>query len=114
MLAVFVSVVITLLVWIKTRSLSFPIGFFFIYFWSLHGAFAILADRRGREISPNFHFQYLERKLFPIDVSAEYYLAVGYYAVFFLTVQLTILVFAKTLPPRARSAGDHACSGPGP
>lgn len=51
----------------RTGSLSFPLGILFLYFWSLHGGWAIVADGLGADEVTSH--QYLYGKVFPIELN---------------------------------------------
>jgi len=81
------------LIWRKTRALVFRFGAVCLYFWSLHGAWAVVFDKRGGDSGLNYH--YIEGKLFTIFLDFEYFLSIGYYAVFCIVVLLVALVFSS-------------------
>ncbi|MBI4869969.1 MAG: hypothetical protein HY814_00190 [Candidatus Riflebacteria bacterium] len=76
--------------WLRTRSVSFPLGLAFLYFWSLHGAWAIVLDNLGGE--SGMHYAYLEAKTFAVRLDAHYLWALFYYSAFVLTVEAVLLL----------------------
>lgn len=89
------SLWLTYLVWKKTKELSFVVGFFFIYFWTLHGAWLIIYENQRDILSAFYNYHYLEEKLFPIMIDGAYVRALVYYGLFLLVIQLTVLKLAR-------------------
>ncbi|HZO90852.1 MAG TPA: hypothetical protein VFB38_21170 [Chthonomonadaceae bacterium] len=88
------------LVWLRTRNLAFPIGIFFLYYWSLYGGWSIVTDKLGGDSGK--HYYYLEDKLFAIQLDDNYFWSLAFYALFIIAVEIAILIFIrperKTLP----------------
>ena len=86
------TVVIAALAWllfVKTGSFAFPLGVMFLYFWSLHGGWSIVADGLGEE-APKYH-HYLYEKMFLIELNDDYLWTLILYACFIVVVELTVL-----------------------
>lgn len=71
------------------REAGLVIGCVVLYYWSLFGAWSIIIDKTGGFSGKNY--QYLEYKLFPVSLDADYRTALGLYAGFIIVVQLTVL-----------------------
>ncbi len=80
---------LTLLVWWRTRSICFPIGFAALYFWSLHGGWLLVRDIAVN--AQRTRYEYLFTKLFPIQLDLNYALMLVLYAGFILLIQGTVL-----------------------
>jgi hypothetical protein len=80
-------------IWRKTHEMSFVIGLFLIYYWSLYGAWSIVADGVGGTTPRRYH--YLYDKLFTIELDHYYFLTVLLYAVFVIGIAVTVLVVAR-------------------
>lgn len=90
--------------WSYTHSIAFPFGMALLYFWSLHGAWAIVTDQLGGD--SQMHYHYLFEKMFPVYLDESYTWTLGLYAAFLLVVALTVLFsvrpqrfFSASLPP---------------
>ena len=92
-----VIAVLAFLTWHKTRNLAFPLGLGFLYYWSLHGAWAIITDKRGGVSGT--HYYYLEGKMFTLQLNDTYYWALAFYGMFVVIVGLTVLIAAKPASP---------------
>src|SRR5262249_29645491 len=91
--ATVVFLVLTWLIWSKTKSLAFLIGNGFLYLWSLWGAWFVVRDLlTGQAEGP---YQYLRFKLFPIYLDADYLWTIVLYALFIVIVQCTVLFTVK-------------------
>src|SRR5438270_416107 len=77
--------------WLKTRSVSFPLGLAFIYYWSLYGGWSIVIDKLGGDSGK--HYDYLEDRLFPIYLDDYYYWSLILYATFIIVVG-TVVIFS--------------------
>ena len=71
------------------REAGLVIGCVVLYYWSLFGAWSIIIDKTGGFSGKNY--QYLEYKLFPVSLDADYRTTLGLYAGFVIVVQLTVL-----------------------
>lgn len=88
-------------IWAKTGQVAFLIGIFFLYYWSLLGAWVIIFDSLTGQKGADFglHYYHFNKYLFPLYVDKIYLWVISLYAAFILVVQLTILYFAA---PRSR------------
>ena len=77
------------LLYLRSGSLSFPLGLVFLYFWSLHGGWTIVADGLGSDSQMQHH--YLYRKVFPVELDEAYLTTLLYYALFVIVIELTAL-----------------------
>lgn len=91
-----VVVFLTVVVWWRTRQLAFVLGFAFLYYWSLYGAWSVIA--RGTGAVGEYRFEYLYHKLFPIYLDEYYVWTILLYALFVATVQVTVLFIANPRP----------------
>jgi len=82
--------ILALGVWLKTRSVAFVIGACFLYYWSLLGAWNIVAALRSGGETP-----YLFYKLFPVFLNSDYRDALLLYGLFICTVMATVLYTAR-------------------
>ena len=88
--AVIVAIVLARLLWHRTNSIAFPFGIAVLYFWSLHGAWAIVTDQLGGDSQKHYH--YLFEKMFPVYLDEYYTWTLALYAVFILCVGITALL----------------------
>jgi hypothetical protein len=96
-LATFGFLLLTWLIWWKTKSIAFLIGNAFLYLWSLYGAWFIVRDTLNGDTDAKY--QYLHFKLFPIYLDSDYLWAIVLYAIFVLVVQCTVLCVVKERRP---------------
>src|ERR1700694_4685168 len=61
-----------------------------LYYWSLYGAWFVVIDKLGGFSGKNYH--YLEYKMFPVALDANYMISLALYAGFIVSAQLTLLV----------------------
>jgi len=92
-IATLVIALLSVLVWRKTKSVAFIIGFGFLYFWTLYGAWFTITD--SLEGEKGERYQYLFFKLFPIYIDDDYLWTLIVYALFVIVIQLTVLYFAR-------------------
>ncbi|HVN96733.1 MAG TPA: hypothetical protein VMT62_09910 [Syntrophorhabdaceae bacterium] len=88
-----IIVALMLLIWLRTRNVAFPLGIAFLYYWSLYGAWSIIADKTGGE--SGMHYQYLEEKLFAVNLDNDYLLTLVLYSLFIIIVELIVLFLYK-------------------
>lgn len=84
----FVAVAVS--VWQKTGSAAFMMGAFFLYYWTLFGAWHIVYSLETGKDTP-----YLFYKVFPIYLDSDYRNALLLYGVFIMVVMATVLCFAE-------------------
>ena len=95
-LATAVIVAFALILYRKSRDLGIVLGIGAFYYWSLYGAWFIVIDKLGGFSGQ--HYQYLELKLFPIQLDSDYMATLCVYAGFIITLELTLL--ALMMKPR--------------
>ena len=88
-------IIAALALWWKTRNLGFLLGIAALYFWSIHGAWAIVYDRLGGDSGKRYH--YLYEKLFPIHLDETYAWTLVLYTLFILVACATAYILVK--PP---------------
>ena len=76
--------------WLRTRHVGFPIGIGLFYYWSLYGAWSVIIDRTGGESGKRY--DYLNVKMFPIELDTDYLTALIYYALFIMVLAMTVLL----------------------
>ncbi len=79
--------------WLKTRTPGFLLGIASLYFWSIHGAWAIVYDLLGGESGKHYH--YLYDKLFPIYLDENYAWTLSLYTFFVLATCATAYFSVK-------------------
>ena len=85
------------------------VGIAALYYWSLYGAWSIVIDKTGGFSGK--HYQYLESKMFPIELDRRYLLTLGLYAGFIILVELTLLA-ALRAGPSGRFRGCYCGTKP--
>src|SRR5205085_1074181 len=110
LLSGFTLVIVTLaaLIWWRSREPGFLVGIFFLYFWSLWGAWFFVQDQLGGVSI--MHYQFLLKDMFPVALDADYAYALTLYSIFIIMVEATLLYsirpgkqFADHGPPIAVS-----------
>ena len=92
--------ILALFLWIYTRQLSLLVGVFFLYFWSLYGAWFVIGD----ELS-FFHvvgYANVQRALVDVRLDDDYLWSLVLYIGFLLVFELVLLLGA---PARGANAG---------
>jgi len=84
---------LTLAIWKKTGSVAFPIGIALLYYWTLLGAWFIVADSLGG--STGMRYQYYFYKLFPVRLDDDYFWTLVLYASFIVVIQVAVLHFVR-------------------
>jgi hypothetical protein len=82
---------LALLLWLRTGHIGFPLGIGLFYYWSLYGAWSVIADRTGGDSGKRY--DYLNVKMFPIELDADYFLTLTYYALFIIVIEMTLLLW---------------------
>lgn len=90
---------LALLIWAKTRSISFPLGIGLLYYWSLYGAWFIVHDKLVGKTG--LKYAYLEERMFPIHLDDSYFWSLALYAAFVLVVEVTLLLAVRS-PRKSR------------
>ncbi len=77
----------------KTHSIAIIVGFLLIYYWTFNGAWLFVMDALSGFKGKDFGFTYyiIEKKMFPLHLDDNYFLAIIYYGIFFISMQLTML-----------------------
>jgi hypothetical protein len=84
-------------IWKKTKHVAFLLGLFLIYYWSLLGCWFIVFDELTGQQGQHFglaYYDYLTR-LFPVHADNIYLVVISFYALFIITLELTVLFFTK-------------------
>lgn len=90
-----VVVSLAVLIWRKTHSISIPIGIAMMYYWSVFGAWSIVADRLNGEAGKSYG--YLEEKLFPVYLDRSYFAALVLYVSFIVVIEVCLLLGVRRL-----------------
>jgi hypothetical protein len=91
--ATLIIVVLAAAIYRRTRDLGIIWGIAALYYWSLYGAWFLVIDKSGGYSGKNYH--YLEHKLFPISLDANYLVTLSLYAGFIIIVQVTLWASLK-------------------
>src|SRR3990170_8608054 len=81
------------LLWRFTKSFAFLFGIAALYYWSLHGGWAIVTDQLGGDSRQHYH--YLYDKMFPVFLDEHYTWTLGLYTGFVLITGLAVLYWAR-------------------
>ncbi len=95
-IATAVVLFLTVAVWWRTRQIAFVLGFAFLYYWSLYGAWSVIARETG--VIGQYRFEYMYQKLFPVYLDEYYVWTILLYALFIATIQITVLFVAHLKP----------------
>src|SRR5437016_9454092 len=74
----------------RQRDLSVPLATGALYYWPLYGAWFVVIDKLGGFSGKNYH--YLEYKMFPVALDANYMVSLTLYAGFIVSAQLVLLL----------------------
>src|SRR5215510_13351671 len=88
------------LVWKKNKSFFLPLATFFLYYWSLLGAWFIVFDAQTNNAAAKIgthYYDYFDR-LFPVLLNDDYFKALIFYSLFIISFQLAQLFLLKPLP----------------
>ena len=79
-----IILILSLIIWHKTKEISFPIGIFLIYFFTLLGAVIISIDQNTGNFFQkySFNYYYLYDKVFPVYLDNDYLLTIVFYSIF--------------------------------
>ena len=89
---------LTLALYRRRREIGIVVGAAALYYWTLYGAWYIVIDKTGGFSGKNYH--YLEQKLFPVALDANYMTTLALYAGFIIVAQLTLLAGLSRKPRR--------------
>lgn len=99
-IATAITVVLGMLLWLKTRNLAFPLGLALIYYLTLFGGWFVVYDKMGGD--SGMHYAYLEDKMFPVYLDGYYLASLLIYSVFVIVLAGTTLLLVKR-PSSART-----------
>ncbi len=86
------------LLWWRLRSPAVPLGLLLVYYYSLYGAWFVVADLSGGDTATfNLTYNYLFDRLFEVQLDADYYRALVLYGLFSLVVSATLLLGMRPL-----------------
>ncbi len=84
-------------VWKQTKEYVLQFGLFFLFYWTLLGAWVFTIDAltgfNGAKIGLSYY--YISEKLFPFKLDHNYLLAINYLGLFLLLIPSFLLVFMK-------------------
>ncbi len=82
-----------ILIFLRTKNISFPLGLALIYYMTLYGVWAVIEDKTGGDSGA--HYAYLEYKMFEVHLDRHYLLAILLYAGFIVLIELAVLAFVR-------------------
>jgi hypothetical protein len=97
--ATVVVAALAIAIWKRTRSLVFPLGIGFLYYWSLAGGWVIVGGKANPSSEEHL---YLYHKLFPVFLDTDYMWTLVLYAAFIIAVEMTVIHVARPI----RGAAD--------
>jgi len=85
------------LTWKKSKTIFLPVATFFLYYWTLFGAWFIVYDLRNNNGSAAIGVHYYDyfEKLFPIQLNSDYALSLILYSLFIICFQLGVYVLVR-------------------
>jgi hypothetical protein len=92
-----------ILIWQRTRNLAFPLGLFFVYYWTISGGWALVTDLRGGHSGKRY--EYLFGKLFGIELDGDYFMALVIYSLFVAAICAGVYLTVKR---RSSDSGPEA------
>jgi hypothetical protein len=90
--ATIIIAVLAAVLYRRSHDLGTLVGTVAMYYWSLYGAWFVVMDKLGGHSGKAYH--YLEVKMFPVALDGDYLLTIALYAVFIISLQLTMLALA--------------------
>jgi len=89
------------LIWVKTKEISFIFGLLIVFLFTILGGWIITIDLIFDNICSKygFNYYYLFDKMFPVSLDGDYLMAIVFYSLFVIFVELAILVFAAKKNP---------------
>lgn len=84
--------ILTWLIWLRTRAAGFVVGFGLLYYWSIFGAWELIGSLSHGGKSARY--QYLFAKMFSVEFGPDYVRAIVYYGLFLIAVAISVLVVA--------------------
>src|SRR5690554_359916 len=89
--------VLTIVIWKRTKSFSFILGFFFLFYWGIAGSwifyFDALSGFQGGKVG--LHYYYIFDVLFNIELDRSFLLAIAFQSAFIISIQLSVLFFYR-------------------
>lgn len=84
------------LIWVKTKEISFIFGLLIVFLFTIMGGWVITIDLIFDNICDKygFNYYYLFDKMFPVSLDGDYLMAIVFYSLFVIFIELAILVFA--------------------
>jgi O-antigen polysaccharide polymerase Wzy len=89
-----ITLYLTVMVWRKAKSVAFPVGMAFLYYWSLFGAWSVVAEHNDPHLGKPY--DYLYYKMFPVYMDEDYFWSLVLYSIFLIVVQIAVLYCAKS------------------
>lgn len=86
--ATFIIGGLAVVLWWRTRNVSIQVGIAILYYWSLAGAWNVISARLWSDFGKGSN--YLEEKLFPINLDEYYLETLILYAVFIVAIEITL------------------------
>lgn len=95
--ATLLIVILQYMTWKKSRNIYLPLATFFLYYWSLFGAWFIVYDQLNNNGSSKIGVHYYDyfEKLFPIELNNDYLTSISYFALFIMAFQVTVFYMIK-------------------
>ena len=83
-------------IWSKSRTISFPLGMAFLYYWTLAGAWVLVHDRLAHTANEAYHYSGYEERLFPILLDSSYFETLLLYSLFLVIIAIVVLLVVKS------------------
>lgn len=93
-----IIVFLAAVIWRKTRNLSFIIGIFLLYYFSIFGAWFFIYDSLsgGKGAEFGLHYYYLFGKMFFVHLDEDYFLTIVFYSLFIIIIEVVIILLLKS------------------
>jgi hypothetical protein len=91
-------------IWLRTRSISFPLGIALAYYLSLYGAWSVIQDKLGGDSGK--HYDYMEEKLFTVALDHNYFYSLILYSLFIITIEIVLLWKIQSASVKRRPIGE--------
>jgi len=97
-IATIIIVVLALVIWRRTRSISFLLGIGIIYYFTLLGGLIISLDLLTGNIMQYYgmNYYYLFEKMFPVFLDSDYFMALFFYSFFIILIEITLIALLPT------------------
>lgn len=97
LLSTAIILALTVVIWRRTKTFSFVLGIFFLFYWGLAGSWIFYFDAisgfQGAEIG--LHYYYIFDVLFKVKLDHSFLLAIVFHAAFIISIQLSVLLFYR-------------------